>query len=615
MDVNSLFSNADNLPKEILKSNAVGAVCATTTIFCNTKCWHGLLSVYNPLTKEQKVLLSNIDDSIIVDGITYYLSTRKYPNVYFPLGHQYISEVSYNPYPHVVYQVGAVRVVFDMILAANEETVYLQYGIAESPKNVKLQLRPLLAFRDAMRLIRRDTSSSFITEAVPIEGGVFYRPRMNEPELYMQTSKPCDFVSAPDWNYNIEYIYDWLHKRLYQEDLFMPGFFEVELAQGENFVISFSTVNQNQRQEPLIQCCYTEMQTCVKRDTYNKYLLDAANTMYRRVDSEPQIVEQIPCRDYFSYHLLGALPGLTLPECDTDRFLNVIDNYRRKVEDFSFSEVLMPNYDPESPLWLVWSIQQYSYYVAKPKDTYDRFAICVNSIINAGMNNGLAGLHTSNESALMKIDRGEGPRYYIDINALWFNALHFAVEINTIGKDVEMVNIITQYAKKVKTSFKTRFIDRKISYLVDSLDENFNKDLTCAPRQLLAIALPYPICDDESYVKPIVDIVENKLLTKFGLRLCPQDSDKYKQNSQNGDIYPIYLGFLAEIYLKYMGNEGLEKAKKIFNFFNNPEVIKNDSPNFFEKYAPEEPYDGKGSPMFAGTIATFNRIKMLIDQF
>ena len=44
MDVNSLFSNADNLPKEILKSNAVGAVCATTTIFCNTKCWHGLLS-------------------------------------------------------------------------------------------------------------------------------------------------------------------------------------------------------------------------------------------------------------------------------------------------------------------------------------------------------------------------------------------------------------------------------------------------------------------------------------------------------------------------------------------------------------------------------------------
>ena len=624
MDIKTLLDSYEDLPQDIVRSNEIGAVAATTTIYCNTKCWHGLLSVYNPETKEQKVLLSNIDDVIITEDKTeYYLSTRKYPNVYFPLGHQYIRSMEFNPCTRTVYAVGGAMISFEFLLAAREETVLMRYCLLTSPKSVKLQVRPLVAFRDAMKLIRMDRD--FMTTVTPVHNGVAYRPRRNETELYMQSSKKCEFVCAPDWNYNIEYTQDRLDGKPYQEDLFMPGFFETVLEPTEAVYFSFSTKNQNP--EILTDFFESEFRTRNRRKTYTDYLQYSADQMFREVDNEYQVLEKIPCRDYFSYHLFGALPGLTLPKGDLEKFMRVLKSYLRKMENFSFGKIEKNNYDAQSPLWMIWALQQYTYHTGSHEKIAGTFLETLNSLINAGITGKIPGLFTSSEG-LIATEKHGIRRYFVDINALWYNALLFVAELNiaTYDKNAalmgdiehvkkkEFADELMHYAKKVKVSFMTRFVNKNVPFLLDSINDDGYKDYICRPGQLLALALPYSVADS-SLAKDVIQAVEENLLTDFGLRSAPKNCMNYRMDGE-GDIYPIYLGFLAEVYLKYCGEiEGLKKAEQIFNLFNSQHRIEAESPNFYEKFDPEPPHRGKGSPLFAGTIATFYRIKLLIDQF
>ncbi|MBQ3657174.1 MAG: glycogen debranching enzyme family protein [Bacteroidales bacterium] len=624
MDIKTILESHEDLPQDIVRSNEVGAVGATTTIYCNTKCWHGLLSVYNPETKEQKVLLSNIDDVIITeDNTEYYLSTRKYPNVYFPLGHQYIRSMDFNPCTRIVYAVGGAMVSFECILAAREETVLMRYCLLSSQKSVKLQVRPLVAFRDAMKLIRMDRD--FMTTVTPVHNGVAYHPRRNETELYMQSSKKCEFVCAPDWNYNIEYTQDRLDGKPYQEDLFMPGFFETELEPSEAVYFSFSTKNQNP--EIFADFFESEYQTRNRRKTYADYLQFSADQMFREVDNEYQVLEKIPCRDYFSYHLFGALPGLTLPKGDLEKFMRVLKSYLRKMDNFSFGKIEKNNYDAQSPLWMIWALQQYTYHTGRHEAVAKTFLETINSLISAGITGKIPGLYTSSEG-LMAMVKNDVKRYFVDINALWYNALLFVAELNNAAYDKnaavmgdtehsklkEFADELAHYAKKVKVSFTTRFVSKSITFLPDSINDDGYKDLTCRPGQLLAFALPYSIADD-NMAQDVIKAVEENLLTDLGLRSAPKNSPNYRKNGE-GDIYPIYFGFLVEVYLKYCGEiEGLKKAERIYNLFNVQQRIETESPNFYERFAPEPPFRGKGSPLFAGTIATFYRIKLLIEQF
>ncbi|MBQ3689154.1 MAG: glycogen debranching enzyme family protein [Bacteroidales bacterium] len=611
MNKQSYLELSYSLNQDILKNNAVGAVAASSLIYCNTKCWHGLLSVYNPETKKQKILLSTLDDAVIDGDKTYYLSVRKYPDVFFPLGHQYIKDITFNPFTKITYQAGEIELIKEILLSSNEETMLIKYALTKSPKSVKLQIRPIVAFRDAMSLTRTD--KGIITTSTRVANGISYHPRKEEPMLFMQTSptaNPCEFVSAPDWNYNIEYIKDQAEGKPYQEDLFMPGYFEIELNQGEEVYFSASTKIQNP--DTLAAFFKAESGTRNKRKNYEEYIKFSASQMFREVDGECQVLEKIPSRDYFSYHLLAALPGLTLPDGNFDLFVKTAKSYIAKIKNNAFGSIEKRNYDAHSPLWLIWAIQQYGYQLGDFQELYKTFGKTVTQLVKAGMDNRIPGLHT-NHNGLISMERNGSNRYFADVNALWYNALMYAAEINSFVGNTEFSNNAAQYAKGLKLSFNTYFVDRSTKHLADSINDDGDKDMTCRPGQILAFAMPFPVGNEERTLE-ILSEVEEKLLTPLGLRSCPADYAKYHQDGE-GDIYPIYLCFLAELYLKTGGEiEGMKNAESIYRMFDTAR-IEIESPNFFEKFDPEPPYRGKGSPLFAGTVAAINRIKLLMDQF
>ncbi|MCQ2253565.1 MAG: amylo-alpha-1,6-glucosidase [Bacteroidales bacterium] len=594
-----------SLSKDIIKSNHVGATSATTIILCNTRSWHGLLSIYDDKTESSKVILSTLDDSISSGNKTFYLSTRKYPDVFFPLGHQYILSASFNPITCIEYSIGNILLKKEMLIASNEETLLIKYTLLESVQPVRLQIRPIVAFRLANQLRRQ--SHDVGTQNTPVLNGVAYRPDRDEQYLYMQTSVPSDFVTAPDWNYNIEYPRDHQEGKPYQEDLFMPGTFDVELTQGKPVVFSASMRNQNPN--TLDDFFKSESYTRMKRKTYEEYLQFAANQMFCEVKGEYRMIEKLPIGPQFSRDTFGALPGLTLPNGNLDMFLKIGQSYLRRLNNATFGNADDSYYEPEAPLWFIWAVQQYCYQLGNFRKFYEAFGKAVEEIVKAGMNNCIQRL-SSDVNGLISSCRGSNRRFYVDVNAMWFNSLMFAANMASLNGDMELFNVINKYARRLALAFNTRFVDKSIPYLADSVDDEGNKDLSCRPRQLLAFALPYSIASNDVIAKGLAAI-EEKLLTPYGLRGVSPDDPKF---AQEGDITPFYLGFMAELYLKVRGEEGVKRAEEIYHVFDD-KLNEVQSPNFYEAFQPEPPYEGKGSPLSAVTIATINRIKLLIDQF
>ena len=80
-----------SLRREIISANKTGAVCNTTIATCNTRRYHGLLAV--PVDRfggGKYLLLSSIDESLLVGGKQFNLGIHCYGDVYDPRGHKYI---------------------------------------------------------------------------------------------------------------------------------------------------------------------------------------------------------------------------------------------------------------------------------------------------------------------------------------------------------------------------------------------------------------------------------------------------------------------------------------------------------------------------------------------
>jgi len=121
----------------------------------------------------------------------------------------------------------------------------------------------------------------------------------------------------------------------------------------------------------------------------------------------------------------------------------------------------------------------------------------------------------------------------VEINGLWYNALslleHWLTEANDSRADT-----IRGYAERARTSFNRRFWSDDLGYLFDVIDGPNGNDPACRPNQILSFSLHHPVLD-ESRWPAVLSVVEQKLLTPFGLRSLSPDHPDYK---------PIYFGDL-----------------------------------------------------------------------
>jgi len=114
----------------------------------------------------------------------------------------------------------------------------------------------------------------------------------------------------------------------------------------------------------------------------------------------------------------------------------------------------------------------------------------------------------------------------VEINALWYNALSLLTQWLRDARHPE-ADEIAGHAELTRQSFNRRFWNERRGCLYDVVDGENGDDASFRPNQIFAVSLPHPVLDRQ-YWRPVVDAVEQKLLTPFGLRSLAPDEPDFK---------------------------------------------------------------------------------------
>ncbi|MGH7928932.1 MAG: amylo-alpha-1,6-glucosidase, partial [Candidatus Binatia bacterium] len=116
----------------------------------------------------------------------------------------------------------------------------------------------------------------------------------------------------------------------------------------------------------------------------------------------------------------------------------------------------------------------------------------------------------------------------VEINALWYNALRLLEIWLREEACLEESEEIERRAARAKESFNERFWYAEGGYLYDVIDGERGDDNSCRPNQVMAFSLRYPVLHRSRW-EPVLRVVQNRLLTPYGLRSLAPGHPNYKE--------------------------------------------------------------------------------------
>ena len=230
------------LRREWLETNGLGDYASSSLVCCNTRKYHGLFVTELARPAGRHVLLSTLEESICMAGREFFISCRKHPGVYHPRGHEYMQEAQLGPWPRHRYRFGDVFLTREILLLPGRHVLLVRYlAECDSPDvpPLTLRLKPLLACRN-MHTVRRESGDVDMRSSATLFGASV-RPNPELPELFLQVEGNSAYTPAPDWYRTIEYLVEQERGFAWQEDLIMPGVFEIAIKPGEAVYFTAST--------------------------------------------------------------------------------------------------------------------------------------------------------------------------------------------------------------------------------------------------------------------------------------------------------------------------------------------------------------------------------------
>ena len=640
-DKSQLTNLEFSLAREIIRSNRAGAYASTTIVGCNTRKYHGLLVCpIENFDNERHVLLSSLDETIIQNDFEFNLGIHKYAgDLYYPRGHKYIREYEVDKVAKTTFRVGSDFFVKENLLTEKEEQILIRYTFESGNSPVTFRIKPFLAFREMHSLSKSNLFAN--TKVRYVKNGIASKLYQGYPNLYMQFSKEVEFVHMPDWNYNIEYIREQERGYDFKEDLFMPGYFELKLRKGESVIFSAGIKETN----PALLKRKFEQQVKVRlpRDNYKNCLLNSAEQFFVRNGKKTEIIAGFPWFGSWGRDTFISLPGLTLAKDDVQTCKQVIDTQVNKMKGGLFpnmgSDVNPAFNSVDAPLWFFWSLQQYATHTGNYDEVWEHYNKPMKTILKGfkdGMDYNIKlhdnGLIYAGETgkALTWMDavvngKAMTPRigYAVEINALWYNALCFTLELAKKAKDNRFVSSWKEIAEKAKKSFNELFWSNEKGYLADYVNDQ-TADFSVRPNQIIAVSLPYTMIDTEK-MKKILDVVQQELLTPKGLRTLAPKNPLYKGmyigNQENrdasyhqGTVWPWLLEHFCEGYLKVFKESGICLVKQIYKGFEEDMLIHGVG-SISEIYDGNPPHHARGAISQAWSVAALLRIAKMIEQY
>lgn len=630
----------DSLPRELLRTNRSGAYSCSTIVDCNTRKYHGLLVVPVPeLDNENHVLLSSLDPTVIQHGAAFNLGLHKYHGGnYSPNGHKYIREFDCDKVPTTVYRVGNAVLKKEVVLQCYEERILVRYTLLEGQGTTLLQFRPFLAFRSVREFTHENAAIN--REYHNVENGIATCLYEGYPQLFMQFSKDNEFHYEPYWYRGLEYPKEQARGYYSDEDLYVPGYFEMKIKKGESIVFSGST--SEIKTSTLKRIFDDEVDLRPPRDNFFHCLVNAAHQFHNRNKNDDRyILAGYPwfkcrARDQFI-----ALPGLTLSIEEQDYFELVMETAERGLREFMQNEPLTVEIQeieqPDVILWCIWAIQQYAKEAGKESclKLYGDFLRDMIAYIENGKHpnlflhtNGLLYAEGKNKAITWMNGMIDGkpvnPRsgYIVEFNALWYNDIKFVAWLFSDTSETEYTAHLEEMASLCKDAFVATFLNN-YGYLYDYVDGNM-VDWSVRPNMILAAAVDYsPL--EQSQKKSVVDICTRELLTPKGLRslspksggytpVCVGDQDHRTRVYHQGTAWPWLGGFYLEACLKLYKRTRLSFVERQLIGYED-EVMSHCLGTIPEYFDGNPPYSGRGAISFAMNVGEVLRTLALLEKY
>ena len=342
-----------SLSREIIRSNRAGSYSSTTIVGCNTRKYHGMLICpIDELGDDRYVLLSMLDITVVNNDKSFNIGIRKYKGDHFnPRGHKYIEDFNADRIPSRVYRVGGVLLKIERLLVHYEEQFMQRMTILEASEPMKIQIRPLLAFRSIHELTQANLSAN--TRVVYIENGISNNLYEGFPSLNLQFSTKVEFIPVPDWYLGIEYPEEQKRGYDYSEDLFAPGFFEFSAREGD--VIVFSASTKEEKASGLKQKFTRTVSGKIPRNNFINCLKNAAQQFIEKRGGKTILIAGYPWFGSCGRDTFISLPGVALARHRLALYRDVLDTQVSSMKDGMFpckGNEINPDFSPaDGPLW------------------------------------------------------------------------------------------------------------------------------------------------------------------------------------------------------------------------------------------------------------------------
>ncbi len=635
----TLMTNLEaTLPKEVLRTNRSGAYHCSTIVDCNTRKYHGLLVIPIPeLDDENHVMLSSLDETVIQHGAEFNLGLHKYQgNNFSPKGHKYIREYECDKLPTTLYRVGGVILKKEKLFVHYENRILIRYTLVDAHSATKIRLRPFLAFRSVRQYTHENAQAS--REYTVVDNGIKTCMYHGYPDLYMQLNKKNEFHYQPDWYRGMEYPKEQERGYDFNEDLYVPGYFEFDIKKGETVVFSAGVSEAHTRR--LKRVFEEEEAERTPRDNFQHCLVNAAHQFLNKQGDNYYILAGYPWFKCRARDMFIALPGLTLANQEISKYEQVMETARKALEDF-MNDIpttlkIYEMHHPDVLLWAVWCMQQYAKMVSRNKcrEKYGALLKEIIDFIRDGRHqnlfvheNGLVYADGKDKAITWMNSTANGrpvvPRtgYIVEFNALWYNALRFVADLLQESGD-KSVEVYNKLAEKCAVSFVETFLN-EYGYLLDFVDGNM-MDWSVRPNMIFTCAFDYSPLNAKQR-KGVVDIVTKELLTPKGLRSLSPKSGGYNPNYvgpqlqrdyayHQGTAWPWLEGFYFEAYFKIHKMSSLNFIQRQLISYED-EMTSHCIGSIPELFDGNPPFRGRGAVSFALNVAEILRSLYMLSKY
>ncbi|MGA2172339.1 MAG: amylo-alpha-1,6-glucosidase [Sedimentisphaerales bacterium] len=599
------------LEKEWLLANGRGGYASSTVIGCNTRRYHGLLIGSMDPPAGRVLALSNCLETVSFGPGAFELSTFEFPDKISPDGYLRLKRFDQDFGVHFHYELGDLRLTKSVYLSREQDMVAVVYDFREVHRPVDFVLRPLVALRDFHSLQKSTAPFTFASG----QDGILIRNALEDCGQLRLNCPGASFEEDSQWWFNFVYRCDKERGQDFTEDLFSPGFFKCRIDSPMGIVLWANLRSEYKPGRPAtagkfvlpdiedvirkLSKHHNAVIAPAKRDKLLGTLYVAADQFivrrktqsregHQTVDPGPKTQESgrttilagFPWFADWGRDAFISLPGLLLAPRRFDEAKSVLLSFAGAAD-----EGMIPNYfddytgdaqfnSVDASLWFINAA--FAYLTASgDRETFrDKLLPVIISIIDAYRRGTRFSIHADGDGLITAGDSNtqltwmdakyDGvaftPRYgkAVEVNALWYNALMLLDQFYDDNKQSQRE--LKVEIDKVKTSFRKLFWNESLGWLNDCILPDGTADATLRPNQIFAVSLSFsPL--EPAQQKAVVDIVEKKLLTPFGLRTLSADDGRYHGKYSGGQsdrdrayhqgtVWPYLIGPFVEAYLK-----------------------------------------------------------------